>query len=114
MYILYRIVAPFAIESPYIISRRSYIFVIQSLNTEPGSVETDVYSCPLVGLRFGAYCVTEPRADEPAEVQPDSARALVGAAIAAGAALFEYARQVLGRDADTGVLDTELISGNID
>ena len=85
-----------------------------SFNAEPDSTKTDVYSCTLVGLRFGAYRVTEPRADEPAEVQPDSARALVGAAVAAGAALFEYARQVLGRDADTGVLDTELISGNVD
>ena len=68
-------------------------------------VDVDGRAAPRLG--FGGNGVAELREHLFAQIQPDAARLQVAAPVEPRVALFEHARQILRRDAYSGVFDTK-------
>ena len=78
-----------------------------ALLPHPALVQRDADGGAVVGDGGSGDGVAETSADRPAEVQAQAAGLLVAAAVVAGVAFFEDARQILRRDANAGVADDE-------
>lgn len=74
---------------------------------QPVLPEIEANRCPLAYRRRNRDINAEVLAYAAAEIKPEPARTAVGSAVASGIAFVKHARQILRRDAYSGVFDTK-------